>query len=72
MNFGDSSHKTVEMPDCFRVFGPKRAPLSRNRVKDMGLVKNELAIAKKVETSILFFWLLSVYSIKSVLLKHLD
>ena len=33
MNFGDSSHKTVEMPDCFELFGPKRAPLSRNRVK---------------------------------------
>ena len=33
MNFGDSCHKTVEMPDCFRLFGPKRAPLSRNRVK---------------------------------------
>ena len=26
MNFGDSSHKTVEMPDCFRSLGPKRAP----------------------------------------------
>ena len=34
MNFGDSSHKTVEMPDCFRLCGPKRAPLSRNRVKN--------------------------------------
>ena len=32
MNFGNSSHKTVEMPDCFRLCGPKRAPLSRNRV----------------------------------------
>ena len=34
MNFGDSCHKTVEMPDYFRLFGPKRAPLSRNRVKE--------------------------------------
>ena len=32
-DFGDSSHKTVEMPACFRLFGPKTAPLSRNRVK---------------------------------------
>ena len=26
MNFGDSSHKTVEMPNCFRWFEPKRPP----------------------------------------------
>ena len=32
MNFVDSSYKTVKMPDCFRLFGPKGAPLSRNRV----------------------------------------
>ena len=32
MNFGDSCHKNVEIPDYFRLFGPKRAPLSRNRV----------------------------------------
>ena len=32
-DFGDSSHKTVEMPACFRFLGPKTAPLSRNRVK---------------------------------------
>ena len=30
MNFGDSSHKTVEMPDCVKLFRPKRASLSRN------------------------------------------
>ena len=40
--------------------------------KGMSLVKNDLAIAKILETSILSFWLLSVYSMKSVLLKHLD
>ena len=33
-DFGDSSHKTVEMPACFRLFGPKTAPLSRNRVNN--------------------------------------
>ena len=26
MNFGDSSHKTTDMPDCFRLLGPKMAP----------------------------------------------
>ena len=39
-DFGDSSHKTVEMPACFRLLGPKMAPLSRNRVKiDLELLK---------------------------------
>ena len=32
MNFGDSSHKTVEMPDCFWLLGPKPAHPSWNRV----------------------------------------
>ena len=32
MNFGDSSHKTVEMRDCFCSSGAKMAPLSWNRV----------------------------------------
>ena len=35
MNFGDSSHKTTDMPDCFRLLGPKMAPPSRNRVKQI-------------------------------------
>ena len=40
MNFGDCSHKTVEMPDFFGSLGPKRAPLpSRNRVKDWAKFK---------------------------------
>ena len=38
MNFGDSSHKIVKMSDCFRLFGPKRAPLSRNRVNGQDFV----------------------------------
>ena len=33
MNFGDTCHKTLEMPDCFRLLGSKRALLYRNRVK---------------------------------------
>lgn len=33
MNYGDSSHKTLEMRDCFWSFGAKMAPLSWNRVK---------------------------------------
>ena len=57
MNFGDSSHKTVEMPDCFRLFGPKRAPLSRNRVNSefyndfetfSKLVENENVTTNKI------------------------
>ena len=44
MNFVDYSHKTVEMPDCFRLFGPKRAPLSRNRVKLKVKVKLKLKL----------------------------
>ena len=35
MNFGDSSHKTVEMRDCFWSSGAKMAPLSWNRVNEM-------------------------------------
>ena len=31
MNFGDSSHKTMEMRDCFWSSGAKMAPLSWNR-----------------------------------------
>ena len=37
MNFGDSSHKTVEMPDCFLSLGPKMAHPSWNRVKRKSL-----------------------------------
>ena len=33
MNFGDSSHKTVEMRDCFWLSGAKMAPFSWNRAK---------------------------------------
>ena len=32
MNFGDTSHKTVEMRDYFCLSGVKMAPLSWNRV----------------------------------------
>ena len=34
MNFGDSSHKTVEMRDYFWSSRAKMAPLSWNRVKN--------------------------------------
>ena len=54
MNFGDSSRKTVEMPDCFRSLGPKRAPpvgigLKKYSLREaaqcskMDLLKNERA-----------------------------
>ena len=34
LNFGASSHKTVEVPNYFRLFWSKRAPLSTNKVND--------------------------------------
>ena len=33
MNFGDSINETVEIPNCSRLLGPKRALFNRNRVK---------------------------------------
>ena len=45
MNFDDPNHNTVDLPDCFRLLGPKRAPLSRNRVDwYQPIVKNALSV----------------------------
>ena len=54
-NFGDSSHITVEMRDCFWLSGAKMAPLSWNRVKVAILNKVKVMVLKDIFESIFFF-----------------
>ena len=47
MNFGDICDKTVEMPDCFRLFGPKGPPSVGIGLKEMKFKVTDLVYYEK-------------------------